>query len=1349
MSRDWSTGRGRRWGLASLVLIMVLGLVGRAPSVAGPLPEKDPPFETMSLPPEALSWTSDPVGAAGKARHPNLDAAMAGLAAAAEDSLQAALKLAESRALRLSGDRVHVQIVTDASRLDGAVEAVVEAGGEVTVTSNDTTLIQGWLPIAALESVAADSHVHLIRRPDELVLLETMEAGSATTEGLAAINGPAWHSAGHTGAGVKVGIIDGGFQGYTSLLGTDLPASVTVRNFVDGETDGEVDGTTPHGTACAEVIHDIVPDASLYLAKTSTSLDVQEAATWLINQDVDVISTSIGWYNLTPGDGTGPFADLVGSARDAGILWVTAAGNEREGHWGGPYYDPESTGYHHFSNEQNINFFGPGDGTPYAIPEGFLFQVHMRWDDWTNVDQDYDLYLLRWNGSGWDVITGSDNVQDGSAGQTPAESAVAVTSGSSTAYGFVIQRKSSNRAVNFEVFAPKIARLDELLYARSLVNLADAPLAMTTAALDISAPYPQEPYSSEGPTNGSGGAETGGFTKPDISGYANVATESYDASNPFNGTSAATPHVAGAAALVASAYPAYTPAELQSFLEGRAVDMGASGQDTVYGYGRLYLGDPPGTTAGKTWDGSAGTDWHNAANWTPSGVPTVEDDVTVPAVANEPVISASDAAANNLTVEAGATLHLTTRILSVEGTLTNNGTLRQTAEVTAGDVAHLLYITNQAGTQTKYQGVEFTPEQASGAPSRDSEVSSRKEANAPRLAGLINSLGALVERGRTFSARILGLREGDAAQQVPVDHRGLSTLSEQASEPVELRADSLPARPHSANAPTSPQAPDASLSMVLDDGGHETAWGVNNTTSETAHQFIWFNRFTPQAAEYPFALNEIRVLFDGYGGGANVNIGDAIDLVVYQDSDGDPTNGAEWVATINETIQAVDGTTWSVYSLSSPVQLDGPGDVLIAVINRYTVSGVSPMTYPATIDTTMGQDRSWMGYWTGAPPDPAILPPDTSLTLMTGTEAGNWLIRGYGETIEQTPTPTPTSTATPVSTETSTPEPTSTPTPVPSLGQVTVSVSGNQFCTGRLTGVGRCYDIDPVNPMVATVRFYFQEAQRNGQALEDLKIWHNTGEWVEVPGPYVHGGGGDAQYVEAQGVRDFSPFALDAGDGSSTIFLPLLLKRYPVVPSTPALNAINNGDGDGNYTVSWSASDTADTYTLQEDDNANFSSPTTAYAGAATSTDLGGRDVGTYYYRVRASNPGATSGWSNIQSVEVTVPPPPCPQAGAWSGTTSQGRAISFEVVHSPACQIAAESLSISIRDSCGFGTTTEFFSSFSIADDHFDTGSGSVQVAGDFSSRTEADGTFSLSMAHPYEPWTTCTASGTWTAAP
>jgi subtilisin family serine protease len=204
------------------------------------------------------------------------------------------------------------------------------------------------------------------------------------------------------------------------------------------------------------------------------------------------------------------------------------------------------------------------------------------------------VHIVRWNGTDWETVASSTNVQDGSPGQTPTEWITAVIFDAAP-YGFRIERVNGDHAVNFEAFTPGLISfgfgLKETVHARSLANLADSPGAVTVAALDVTSPYPQEFYSSEGPTNGPGGIETGGIIKPDISGFANVSTQSYGA-GMFNGTSAATPHVAGAAALVLSAHPGFSPDQIQTFLQDLAIDMGGPGTDTQFGYGRLYLGPP-------------------------------------------------------------------------------------------------------------------------------------------------------------------------------------------------------------------------------------------------------------------------------------------------------------------------------------------------------------------------------------------------------------------------------------------------------------------------------------------------------------------------------------------------------------------------------------------------------------------------------------------------------------------------------------------------------------------------------------------------------------------------------------
>ena len=511
--------------------------------------------------------------------HPRLDDALAELAA--QPAGERAADAPTTDGLTMQDGRVQARLVVAADGQDAARAAVVAAGGEVTGALDGA--LQVWLPPATLTAVADSPGVAYLGAPDYAQLA----AADAVSEGIARAEATAWHVAGLRGQGVRIAIIDGGFQGYTAKLGSELPANVVVKNFVDGQPDAEVDATTPHGTACAEIVYDMAPSAQLYLIKIATDVDLDQAVSYAIAQNVDVISTSLTFLNITPGDGTGRFAAMADRAQAAGILWTTAAGNYRETHWSGTSTDGDNDNLHEYAPGVEVNVFGPGNGSAYQIPAGVVLSPALRWDDWTEVRQDFRLLLLRYNGATFDIVASANNPQTGLPGQRPTERLNYITTGGAAIYGVAIQRISGARPVFLNLLTPN-RELDRRVPAMSLGDLADVPGVLTVGAVTINMPFPAADYSSEGPTTGPGGTADGGQRKPDIAAFAGVSTASYG-TRAFSGTSAATPHVAGAAALISNRHPTFGPDAIRFHLEEMAVDQGPACADTRYGFGRLLL----------------------------------------------------------------------------------------------------------------------------------------------------------------------------------------------------------------------------------------------------------------------------------------------------------------------------------------------------------------------------------------------------------------------------------------------------------------------------------------------------------------------------------------------------------------------------------------------------------------------------------------------------------------------------------------------------------------------------------------------------------------------------------------
>jgi len=94
-----------------------------------------------------------------------------------------------------------------------------------------------------------------------------------------------------------------------------------------------------------------------------------------------------------------------------------------------------------------------------------------------------------------------------------------------------------------------------------------------------------------------------GLTAPDVSAPGvNIKSCSYSSNTGYldgwDGTSMATPHVAGTVALMLEKNPLLTPREIDSILQTTAVDLGATGKDNDFGAGRIDAFDAVTGTPG-------------------------------------------------------------------------------------------------------------------------------------------------------------------------------------------------------------------------------------------------------------------------------------------------------------------------------------------------------------------------------------------------------------------------------------------------------------------------------------------------------------------------------------------------------------------------------------------------------------------------------------------------------------------------------------------------------------------------------------------------------------------------------
>ena len=438
----------------------------------------------------------------------------------------------------------------------GALEAV---GGEVLAKS--TRLIRAAIPPDALDQATQISGVNFIRAPYR------PSQQRVVSEGTRLINAAASHTRGVRGQGAHVAIIDEGFKDV-NLLPSDMPTEWWELDYTE---EGMYSGHA-HGTACAEIIHDIVPEAVLTLLKVGDLVDLENAKDLCVRDGVSVISHSLTWLGTGFGDGRGIACEIVDDARESGILWVNSAGNYVQRQYTALWADVDDDRFHNVESELELLYL-------LDTEVGDLIEVWLTWNDWPRSFQDYDLWLVLDTVDGVELLETSDTTQRGSEPVEHIEYEI-MSPGS---YALAVFKETDARAEVIKVFSENHDLSDFSALVGSIGSPADA-----RGSLSVGAIFNRfwnrgtiEPYSSRGPT-------ADGRIKPDLVAPTGVSTVSFG-DEGFFGTSAAAPHVAGAAALIQSANPSYTRDELIAALVAAAQDLGDRGFDNVYGHGKLVL----------------------------------------------------------------------------------------------------------------------------------------------------------------------------------------------------------------------------------------------------------------------------------------------------------------------------------------------------------------------------------------------------------------------------------------------------------------------------------------------------------------------------------------------------------------------------------------------------------------------------------------------------------------------------------------------------------------------------------------------------------------------------------------
>jgi hypothetical protein len=549
--------------------------------------------------------------------------AFARVCSAADTSNATAAALESTGAHADTAGRLQIDVHFDCS-LAPPSTALAAAGLAVasSVKSGAFCVVEGWAPPTALPQIRVVPGVTRITAPSyvmpapprsQLPVAHQLTRGplerQSTTpqtidqNGVSIMRaGPFVSQTGVNGAGVTVGVQSSGVYSLSTIESRgELPTSVQVV-YPAGAT-GSVQAD--EGTVLLEEVHAVAPGAKLVYCGPSTFVDFTSCLTQLVNAGATIVLDDTGMISdgLMSQNSDQTSAVVQFLTQNPTVMMFSSAGNNDGTYWEGDYVPVTTTGTslpalacpaNSATPDAYVATFGGATSQTLTVigSAGASFPLLLAWADPPGqITSRFDVY---WFAAGGTTPLGCFSTSGSTTDQAMQE--LTLAAGTYTVVVASPDASASGKYLKLWAGGDGLTTLSIATPGGLITPQAMAPGALMIGAVDGADGVGNtiEPFSSSGPltfqfpTVGQLLAPT--LVAPD--GITVDATGTYFESElfpdgNFYGTSAAVPNAAAVAALLRSAFPALSVAQLSTALQSGATTLGTGVPNDVFGYGRV------------------------------------------------------------------------------------------------------------------------------------------------------------------------------------------------------------------------------------------------------------------------------------------------------------------------------------------------------------------------------------------------------------------------------------------------------------------------------------------------------------------------------------------------------------------------------------------------------------------------------------------------------------------------------------------------------------------------------------------------------------------------------------------